>query len=304
MTTATRLTALPPSGEQWTLRSGDWEATVVGTGGGIRRLVRAGREVLAGYAEDGPVVGARGQLLLPWPNRIRDGAYDFDGQHRQVPLTEAARHNAIHGLTRWCSWHALERDADRVVLGYRLPGQPGYPWTLDLRADYQLSADGLSVTLSAGNRSTSAAPFAAGMHPYLAPRGGVDTARLTLPAATRQLVDARLLPTRTEPVAGDYDFRGGRPVGAVVLDDAFTDLDRDADGTARCRLDDLELWLGPGWRWVQVFTADTLDGRDRRASVAIEPMTSPPDAFNSGRDLVVLAPGETWTGRFGLTLAR
>jgi aldose 1-epimerase len=33
-------------------------------------------------------------------------------------------------------------------------------------------------------------------------------------------------------------------------------------------------------------------------------MTCPPDAFRSGRDLVVLEPGETWQGAWGISPAR
>jgi aldose 1-epimerase len=63
----------------------------------------------------------------------------------------------------------------------------------------------------------------------------------------------------------------------------------------------MTLWMDEAFRWVQVFTADALPEPRRRRGVAVEPMTCPPDAFNSGEDLLVLAPGETWRGSWGIS---
>jgi aldose 1-epimerase len=161
--------------------------------------------------------------------------------------------------------------------------------------------------MTATNLADNAAPFAAGMHPYLAVAGSrVDEVVLTVPARTRQLVDDRLLPTGTTPVSGERDFRAGGPIGALRLDDAFTDLDRGEDGRAvvRAATDDgaTELWVDESFGWIQVFTGDTLP-RGARESLAVEPMTSPADAFNTGVDLVVLEPGRTWSGSFGFRRA-
>lgn len=292
-----------PTGEQFTIAAGGYEAVLV-QGGGVRTLTHEGQEVLAGYPLEERPVGGRGQLLLPWVNRVRDGAYSFAGHDQQLAISEPKTGNAIHGLVRWCSWEPLEVAGDRVRLGYRLMAQTGYPWTLDITADYAVGPGGLEVTLSASNLAGSPAPFAAGMHPYLAIHAErVDEVMLTVPAETRQLVDDRLLPAGTAPVSWDHDFRSGRLIGALELDDAYTDLIRDDDGVAVVRVQgpggSSELWLDGSFRWVQVFTGDTLE-RGARESLAVEPMTSPADAFNSGTDLVVIGPGRTWSGRFGI----
>ena len=192
-----------------------------------------------------------------------------------------------------------------MTLGYRVMAQSGYPWTLDLTITYRLSEAGLQVTLGATNVSAEPAPFAAGMHPYLAISGPLSTTELLLPASTRVLTDERLIPTGAEPVAGTaYDFTAARAVADVTIDDCFGDLSRDADGRAVVRLGDVELWVDGSWSWLQVFTGDVLPpgppGTGPRESVAVEPMTAPPDAFNSGRDLVVLDPGASWSGTFGV----
>ena len=91
----------PPSGQQFVLTFGDQRAIVTEVGAGLRTYTVADRDVIDGYAEDEMSSVGRGQLLLPWPNRIEDGQYEFAGRVHQTPLTEPARHNALHGLTRW-----------------------------------------------------------------------------------------------------------------------------------------------------------------------------------------------------------
>jgi aldose 1-epimerase len=138
------------------------------------------------------------------------------------------------------------------------------------------------------------------VHPYLDLGVPADEVTLTLPADTHQRTDDRQLPTGTEPSAGERDYRLGRLIGDAVLDDAWTGLARDDDGWATVRLEGtraVELRMDPAWRWVQVFTGDTLP-EDARQTIAVEPMTAPADAFNSGTDLVVLGPGDTWAGTF------
>jgi aldose 1-epimerase len=286
-----------PSGEQFEISGGGYRAVVTECGAGLRVLEHEGRPLVLGYAEDAQAASGRGQLLAPWPNRIRDGAYTFEGRDLQLPLTEASRGHASHGLVRWVAWTVEEMTAHSVSLVCRLMSQPGYPWTVDLHALYDLSADGLTVTVTATNVGSSPAPYAVGAHPYLtAGPGPVDRWELTLPAATRLLVDDRLIPTGREDVRDtDLDFRMARPIRSTSLDTAFTDLARDADGRVEVLLRDpatdqgVALWMDGGQSYVQVFTGDALPVH-ARASLAVEPMTAPPNAFNSGDGLVVLAP--------------
>ncbi len=291
---------LGPSGEQFAIEGGGYRAVVTESGAALRSLTYAGRPLLDGFAEDEQSPGGRGQLLMPWPNRIRDGSYVFDGTELQLPLTEPSRHNASHGLARWVAWTMEEHTANSVSLQYRLMAQSGYPWLLDLHVLYDLSANGLTVTQTATNMSGSAAPYACGAHPYLSVgQGPVDGWELTLPAATRALSDERLLPVATESVEGTaYDFRVARPLRDTVLNHAFTDLERDEDGRATAILRDpaadagVAIWVDEQHRWLLLYTADDVPATARR-SLAIEPMTANADAFRSGQDLVTLAPSGT-----------
>jgi aldose 1-epimerase len=293
-----------PSGDQFEISGGGYRAVVTESGAALRVLEHEGRPVVDGFAEDEMSRGGRGQLLMPWPNRIRDGRYSFDGRSLQLGLTEASRGNASHGLARWAAWTLEEHSPASVSLTYRLMAQSGYPWTVDLHVLYDLSADGLTVTQTATNLSSSPAPFASGAHPYLTVGGGpVDGWELTLPASTRLVVDEQLIPVGEERVDGTaYDFRVTRPLRDTVIDSAFGDLDRDENGVATVEVrapetgDAVALWVDDRHPWLQVYTAEQ-DSPPRQA-LAVEPMTAPPNAFASGRDLVTLAPAGTGDDEF------
>ena len=292
--------AAPPSGEQFELTHGDQSAVVTEVGAGLREYSLGDRELLDGYPADELASSGRGQLLLPWPNRIRDGVYRLDGREHRLPLNEAERGNAIHGLVRWSTWTVADRTADRIVLAHVLHPQPGYPFTLHLRVDYSLAPDGLSVRTTARNAGAESCPYGAGSHPYLAVTA-VDEAVLRLPARTVLESDERGIPVGSSPVDGELDFRTPRPVGSVQLDHCFTDLERDADGLARVELDGTTLWVDESYPYLMVFTGDALPDAERRRSIAVEPMSCAPNAFASGDGLVVLDPGETHAAAWGIT---
>jgi len=286
-----------PSGEQYEISSGRYRAVVTECGGGLRVLEYDGQPIVAGYDIDAMAPAGSGQLLLPWPNRIQDGAYTFQGRDHQLALSEPARHHASHGLTRWVSWTPEEKGENTVSLVYRLMAQKGYPWTVDLHVLYDLSPDGLTSTVTATNMSCSLAPFAQGAHPYLTVGDdGIDGWELTVPASTRITLDDRKIPSGREDVEGtDFDFRIARPLKGTRLDTPFTGLSRGPDGRAEVSLTNgpadrgVALWMDQRYGWVQVYTGDDLGEQARRA-LAVEPMTAPPNAFRSGEDLVVLAP--------------
>ena len=233
-----------PSGEQVELSFGDHEVVVTEVGAGLRAYSAGGRDVLDGYAVDEFATSGRGQLLIPWPNRIRDGAYELDGRRHQLDLSEPALDNAIHGLVRWSSWSVSERSADRAVLEHVLRPRPGYPFTLELRVEYSLSADGLTAISTATNIGAETCPYGAGAHPYLSVRGDtVDEALLRVPAQSVLEADQRGIPVGSRPVeATELDFREPRPVGPTRLDHCFTDLDRGEDGRARVTIGETTLW--------------------------------------------------------------
>jgi aldose 1-epimerase len=299
-----------PSGEQFEIAFGEQRATIVEVGAGIREYVVGEREVVQPYAIDEMCDGAHGAVLMPWPNRLAEGRYEFDGERHQLALTEPAKRNAIHGLLRWRTWWPVERDPHRVEMATRLHPQPGYPFALDATVAYELCEDGLQVTIGAVNVGEHACPYGAGQHPYLSPGADmVDECLLELPVRTRLLVDERhRVPIDREPVDGTpFDFREPRPIGALPIDSGFCDLIRDADGRATARLQRpdgtrVELWLDEQYEFLQVYTADTLGPSRRRRAVAVEPMTCAAGAFQSGDGLARLEPGQSLRARWGVRL--
>lgn len=260
-----------------------------------------GAPILDGYDAGELCPSGRGQQLIPWPNRIQDGSYEFEGRRHQLPLDEPERRNAIHGLVRWSPWTITDRAADHATLEHLLHPRPGYPFTLSLRVSCTLARDGLSVRTEATNLGPSTCPYGAGAHPYLAAVSGrVDTEELHVPAETVLQADERGLPVRAAPIAGtELDFRAPKAIGEVVLDHCFTDLERDDAGYVRVRFGERTLWADESYGYVMVFTGDPLPDV-RRRSLAVEPMTCAPNGFRSGEGLIRLEPGETHVGTWGI----
>lgn len=298
-----------PSGSQFEISSGEQRATVVEVGGALRAYTVASRSRIDGYARDEMCSGSRGQPLVPWPNRIAGGSYEFRGERHQAALNEPALGNAIHGLVRWAGWTVGDHFADRVTMTHTLHPQPGYPFLLALEIEYALDDEGLRVRATATNLGGDACPYGAGFHPYLRlDPTHIDELELRSPAATYYPSDDRKIPIRRATVAGSsFDFREPRQIGTTEMDHAFTDLDRDRDGRATVRLRDpatgdiVELWLDAGYPYLMLFTGDSLpDAHRRRTGLGVEPMTCAPNAFRTGDGLQVLDPGSTTSAAWGI----
>jgi galactose mutarotase-like enzyme len=308
----------PPTGRQIEITRAGLHATIVELGAALRAYTvssngrSSSRPRIDGYERDEMCDGSRGQVLMPWPNRIASGRYDFGGTTHQLALNEPAKGNAIHGLVRYANWTVASVGAEHVTMTYTLYPQPGYPFLLGLEVGYSLGDDGLEVRATATNLGAEACPYGAGFHPYLTlDPARIDTLELCSPAGTYYRSDDSLIPIGREPVAGTpFDFRTPRPIGATRMDTAFTDLDRDGAGRATVRLRDpasgetVELWCDASFAYLMVFTGDTLpDPHRRRRGLAVEPMTCAPDAFRSGDGLSVLEPGASASGTWGIRAA-
>jgi aldose 1-epimerase len=296
----------PPTGEQYEIISASHRAVVTEVGATLRGFSVDGRDVVRGFALDEMSSAGRGQNLIPWPNRIRDGRYIFNGVGQQLALSEPPRHNATHGLARHVPWVLIDKQPDAVTNRVRIHPQPGWPGTLEAMITHRVGENGLTVTVEATNIGADTLPFGYGAHPYLTVgESTVDEVAVTAPAASYLEVDDRLLPIKISSVDGTvYDLRRGPVLGSVSLDTAMTELARDPDGRWRVKLAlgdrYAELWGDETMRWMQIFTG----GPNRDWSIAVEPMTCGPDAFNPGPthgDMKVLAPGETFVGQWGIS---
>ncbi len=301
-------TGQPLSGEQVVLTHGDAEVAIASIGASLRSYTVAGRDLVVPFAAEHPRTYFRGAVLAPWPNRIVDGRYTFGGVAQQLPLTEPDRHHAIHGLVGWADFEVEDASERDVTLSTTVVAQQGYPYRLDVQVGYALTDDGLVTTITATNTGDAAAPYGASIHPYLsAGPGRVDDWTLEVAAAQVLEVDAdRLIPQGlTATAGGPFDFAVPRPIGELFIDHAFTGF---GDGRATLRLiagdgQGVSMsWDAANAPWLQIHTADRPEPDAHRAGLAVEPMTCPPDAFNSGTDLVVLEPGDEH--RFATVIAR
>ncbi len=288
-----------PTGTQIVLHGRGLTAIVTEVGATLRELSWQGRPLVAGFGRHELPLAYQGAVLAPWPNRLADGRYRVGDKDVQVPLNEPERHNALHGLVSSAPWRVEASGPESVTLTHRIWPQRGYPFLLDLRARYRIEDDRLVFTLTAANSGDVAAPYGASLHPYLVAGGGpVDEWTVQVAAGRYLTVDPdRLLPLDLAPVAAaGYDFGTPTSLRGVEVDHAFTDLDFDGSGTASLRL------VGPSGRgvamtwdrscpWLQLCIPDANNPTMTRRALAVEPMTCPPDAFNSGVDLVTLPPG-------------
>lgn len=306
--------AAPISGHQLTIRSGDHEATITDVGAKVRRYVVGGRDVFTPFRAGQVAPAGHGAVLAPWPNRLRDGQYTFAGTQYQVDISEPATATALHGLVMWQRWRVVPvDDADHaagaaVTLALRLPASGGYPFDLALTVTYRLGIDGLRVTATATNLGGVPAPYGIGFHPWLSPGpGSLDECTFRLDAATRVLVDDRLLPIGTEPASGDYDLREARSARGLDLDDAYLDIVRDDAGLSWAMLTGSDgrtaaVWMDESMDCWQVCTGDHITPAIRRTGLAAEPMSCIADALRTGERLVVLEPGDSHEVTWGATL--
>ena len=298
----------PVTGEQFDIAAGPYRATVTEAGAGLRELTHQRQPLVLSYPADEPAPAAFGQLLIPWPNRVSRGRYDFDGRSHQLDLSEPELDNAIHGLVRWAAWRPVEHSPDRLRMACALHGSTGYPFRLDLEVEYRLDAGtGLTVTVAATNPGTRPLPYAHGAHPYLTVGEPIDGCTVQIPGSRYLPVDERMIPSGP-PLAVDgsaYDLRAGRLLGEQPIDLAFTGLERGPDGRAWVHLTGADrrtsFWLDEAQPWLEIYTADQVPVDRRRLGLGVEPMTGPPNAFGSGTDVIRLEPGAGYTGSWGIT---
>ena len=300
------MSAIDSAGKHIVLEA-DGTRVEIGTVAAVLRGVTVG-----GVAVTEPLDGAKpppfasGIVLAPWPNRVRDGRWTHDGEELQLDLTEVDKGNALHGLLRFTDYEVREQSVGSATLGALIAPQHGWPFLLDTWVRYEVRPDGITVTHGVTNLGGIRAPYAAGTHPFL--RIGdtpVEDLTVTVAAATYFDVDERLNPIAERPVDGTrFDLREGRRVGDLELDTAFGGVTQLVGASARLTAPDgatLELVQDVDWGYVQVFTTPIFPRAGvRGTAIAIEPMTAPPDALNTGQGLTWLEPGASAEGSWGL----
>jgi len=309
------MTDILPTGHAFVLERGEVRAEIGSVAAVLRSLTVRGADLTLPVPDDRAPAMCNGIILSPWPNRVRAGRWVLDGKPQQLDITEPARGGALHGLLQFADYEVTEQTPDAVTLAATIYPQHGWPFLLETWVRYELESDGLAVTHGARNLSAARALYATGSHPYLkvgdAPIADLE---LTVPASTYFAVDERLDPTAEVDVAGTlYDVRSPHRVGDLTFDTAFGGVEHAEVANGRGDVAWLTapdgsrttLWQSTDWGYVQVFTTHLMPAPTGAPdavidAIAIEPMTAPPDALNSGQGLIWIEPGGTWEGSWGL----
>ncbi|MGG5171956.1 aldose 1-epimerase family protein [Pseudarthrobacter sp. J1738] len=292
------------TGRQFELRRGEELAVIAELGASLRLYSKNGVQLTETYADDEIPPGASGVTLAPWANRVDGGVWLLNGKKQQLDITEVSRNNASHGLLRNAGYSLVEESEHSVTLEATVFPQHGYPFLVRHRVQYALAAEGgLEVQQTLINDTPDPAPVVLGSHPYLR-LGDVDpsTVTLTVPGATRLVADERLIPRSSESVSGDFDLRAGKVVGELDIDVAITDLEF-TNGRAVSTLADpagrtVSLWQDETCQYVHIYVTNGFPGRT--FAVAVEPMTGPANAFNSGEGLNWVAAGAQFSMTWGI----
>ncbi|MDT7077508.1 aldose-1-epimerase [Citrobacter amalonaticus] len=279
-----RIAAMHSGGKTIQLQVGHYQATIVTVGAGLAELTHRGRHIVIPHKPEEMPMGHLGKVLIPWPNRVANGCYQHNGKTFQLAVNDPVSHTAIHGLLAWRDWQINHQSASEVSLTIFLPPSYGYPFALVSTVIYRLDATlGLHVLIRTQNVGDDAAPYGAGAHPYLTCNlQNIDDCELTLPMS--------------ETSYAERDFAEPHVIAQTSIDHAFK-VRAPAKGwevRMTSPAQNLSTWLRSHQPWLQVYTGEKLN----RRGLAVEPMTCPPDAFNSGISLIYLTPGEVHEMRF------
>jgi len=269
-----------------TLSADKASISVVDYGANLNDFAFNGFQYIAGHSSAADLVAAPSRagcaVLMPFANRIAGGLYAFEGKVYRLPHNDHGRPNALHGFLREVRWRLLAKDpADQkeekaLTYAYDFPGVEGYPFPFHAEVEYELLLDGLRASLSLKNSGITPMPVTMGTHPFFRVDGPLSDWNLSLKSKGKLVRDENLIPTgeiAQEDPSGKLDEK--------VYDDCFS-----FEGTITLS-NHRGLTIEPhGFPYVQIYT------HPDRQSIAIEPVTGAPNAFNNGIGLKVLKPGE------------
>ena len=290
------------------LESGAEVSILVTQGGAIHALLLshqnnlvstiAGNENQMDFIQN---VSYRGSKLSPFPNRIENGTYSFENQKYQLPCNNGA--HSLHGLLCNSVFEIVKELVTdtfaEIKLTYSYDGtDSGYPFLYTIDITYNLSNTGLRIQTEIKNSGTTEMPIGDGWHPYIRVTNKVDDLLLQIPSHKKMILNATGIPT------GEYAlkqfFTAPTKIGADLFDDCF-ELYGSNDGFQTKLIDvvnnrTLIVWQDQHYKYLQVYIPPD------RKSIAIEPMTCAPNAFNSGLGLLVLKPNDFITFTFGILI--
>lgn len=290
------------------------------------KVVRHGKALDLLYADpdffkDGRPTRTGIPILFPYPGRIRDGRFRWEGKTYQLPLTESSGKMSIHGFCCRLPWTAVEAamsETEARLTGVFSAERDGpqhlgqWPAAFEMAITYVLSRDRLQIEARVRNPDKKPLPFGLGFHPYFRIPFAADSSASECSVQMKsagywELHDS--LPTgRILPLDASRDLDCPRPYTELKLDDVYTRLPGDGlDLVARGRIHDrkagttLSVLASSDYREMVLFTPA------HRQAFCLEPYTCVPDAPNllAGENLTgwkELQPGQSWESKVEFVL--
>ena len=269
--------------------------------------------------ESNPVPTRSGHpILFPFPGRLRDGAFTFDGERFILPLNDSTKQHAIHGFTLRNRWRvtgfSAEGDHASVTGEFNLrqdlpDALTLWPADFSLKVTYTLFRARLRVDSWVENLGPGPLPFGLGYHPYFRLPGTAvgDIAKHVLSVNVEELWESvDLLPTGARlPIPAGIDFRKPRSIASAELDHVFSVPGTDTEsGGGPHSVAELSHPDSPGRLRILAdtsFRSLVLFTPHHRQAVAIEPYTSSADAANLAARGIdsgwrVIPPNSAWDG--------
>ena len=183
----------PRTGNQYVISSGEWSAVVTELGASLRELKWRGEDLIVPFDPNKVIPCCNGWVLAPYPNRVTNGQYSFDGEDYQMPIDEFDRQSSLHGYAYRYMWELVDLQESHVTLSWRSPDIAGYPFDITITATYALDENGLTETFTVHNNDSVKAPWAFGIHPWLA--NGKHATRPLPPTTSPAVLSCTATPT-------------------------------------------------------------------------------------------------------------
>jgi aldose 1-epimerase len=242
-------------------------------------------------------------ILYPFPNRLQDGRYFWQGKSQQFDINDKGTNNALHGFALYQKFKVvrilLTDEAAEITCRLEDAGKiAGYPYPTVLEVTFGISVNNkFRVAFAVTNMHYEYIPMGLGWHPYFKLTPTVAETALRMPECDKVMIDARMIPNGQKT---DYNaYQTPIKIGDAFLDNCFEVKNNGYTYKVAIQGAGKKLTLQANsktWPYIQMFTPP------HRGSIAIEPMTCNIDAFNNGNGLLKLAPGGIWKGEFFISV--
>jgi len=288
-------------------------------GGGIAQyyILENGerRDIIYGYGNEENKAGSMGDILFPFPGRVKDSIYEFDGKKYLLSGTKIKDGHAKDGFAKINPWKIPPQKENEAKLLFEMTEEEyepkGFPFSLQLTLHYSLSKDGFTCRAEVLNFGSKPAPFGLGFHPYFSlGANSVNDLEIKIPAKKLVEFDNNLFPTgkTIDLEYSSLNFGNSKKIKENIIDNCFCGLDTE-NGIAKTCLTfqdyKVKIWQDRNFPYLQIYSGDTIPEQYRRHGLAVEPQTCTGFALNKPEmGLIILSPDEKFIGSWGVEIKR